>query len=137
MSILYSHNTTLDSIYVNSTSHSSTSTSNTDGADTFFSSFITFSNWKIVNGDDSISTKANSTDITIRDCEFHRGLGVAIGSIGQYKGNFETIERLHVENVTYYGTKHAIYFKTWTGVAVGYPPNGGGGGMGCKLFIFH
>jgi len=28
------------------------------------------------------------------------------------------------------GTKYAGYVKTWTGVQKGYPPNGGGGGLG-------
>lgn len=28
------------------------------------------------------------------------------------------------------------YIKTWTGVQEGYPPNGGGGGLGCKSMDF-
>lgn len=28
-----------------------------------------------------------------------------------------------------------MYFKTWTGDQVGYPPNGGGGGLGCTFHI--
>ncbi|GFF72727.1 alpha-L-rhamnosidase rgxB [Aspergillus lentulus] len=103
---------------------------NTDGADTIYSSHITFNNWTVVNGDDSISTKANSTDILITNSVFYRGLGIAIGSIGQYKDVFETIERVRAENITYYGTLHSLYFKTWTGEQVNYPPNGGGGGLG-------
>lgn len=109
---------------------------NTDGADTMFSSHITFSNWIVDNGDDSISAKANSTDITISNCTFHNGLGIAIGSIGQYKGEFETVERINAKDISFLNTLHAAYFKTWTGEQVGYPPNGGGGGLGCKSLCF-
>lgn len=101
------------------------------------------------NGDDSISFKANSTDITLTNSHFYNGLGVAIGSIGQLKDQFETVERVKVENIVYENTLHAVgylltsasldlpdktqvYFKTWTDDQNGYPPNGGGGGLGCE-----
>ncbi|POS77594.1 polygalacturonase [Diaporthe helianthi] len=129
MSIIHSHNNTLDSIFVNNTGNTVQS-SNTDGADTFFSSDIRFNNWTVYNGDDSISMKANSTDISVTNSKFYNGLGIALGSIGQYKGAFETMERLHFENISYFNTLHAVYFKTWTNDQNGYPPNGGGGGLG-------
>ncbi|EON99159.1 putative exo-rhamnogalacturonase b protein [Phaeoacremonium minimum UCRPA7] len=129
MSIIYSHPVELDSILVNNTGNR-VSSSNTDGADTIRSSHITFNNWTVYNGDDSLSMKANSTDITITNSRFYNGLGIAIGSIGQYKGQFETVERVRVDNITYKNTLHAVYFKTWTADQNGYPPNGGGGGLG-------
>ncbi|EEU41773.1 uncharacterized protein NECHADRAFT_106547 [Fusarium vanettenii 77-13-4] len=113
MSIIYSHRVT-----------------NTDGADTIRSSFIKFDNWTVYSGDDSISLKANSTDVSITNSRFYNGLGIALGSIGQYNKQFETIERLHVDNCSFYNTLHAVYFKTWTDDQNGYPPNGGGGGLG-------
>lgn len=105
---------------------------NTDGADTIRSSHIHFDNWTVYSGDDSISLKANSTDITITNSKFYNGLGVALGSIGQYNGEYETIERLMVRDCYFDNTLHALYFKTWTDDQNGYPPNGGGGGLGCK-----
>jgi polygalacturonase len=132
LSIIHSRNTLFDHIYVNSTSVHASSR-NTDGADTIYSSHITFRNWEVDNGDDSISLKANSTDILIEDSLFHRGLGIAIGSIGQYKDTYETIQRVKARNITYSKTLHAVYFKTWTGEQVNYPPNGGGGGLGCMF----
>ncbi|KAJ6137981.1 hypothetical protein N7471_004467 [Penicillium samsonianum] len=129
MSIINSHNVLLDSILVNNTGNWAQS-SNTDGADTIRSSHITFNNWTVYNGDDSLSMKANSTDITITNSKFHNGLGIAIGSIGQYNDQFETIERITVKNVEYDNTLHAFYIKTWTADQNGYPPNGGGGGLG-------
>ncbi|ELR09441.1 hypothetical protein GMDG_04001 [Pseudogymnoascus destructans 20631-21] len=103
---------------------------NTDGADTIRSSHITFNNWTVYNGDDSLSMKAHSTDITIKNCKFHNGLGIAMGSIGHYNDQYETIERVTAENIEYVNTLHAFYIKTWTADQNGYPPNGGGGGLG-------
>jgi galacturan 1,4-alpha-galacturonidase len=131
MTVIHSKRVTLRDIYVNSTSHTSYPTQNTDGADTIYSDSITFDRWTVVNGDDSISLKANSTDILIKDSTFYRGLGVAIGSIGQYEGAFETIENVTATNITFHNMKHAAYIKTWTGQHVGNPPNGGGDGLGC------
>lgn len=62
----------------------------------------------MINGDDSIALKANSSDITITDCSFEGGLGIAMGSIGQYKDVFETIERVNVDNIEYSGTGYAV-----------------------------
>ena len=135
LSIIHSRNTLFNHVYINSTSTHGSSR-NTDGADTIYSSHITFRNWEVDNGDDSISLKANSTDIVIEDSLFHRGLGIAIGSIGQYKGVWESIERVRVRNVSFSKTLHTVYFKTWTGEQVNYPPNGGGGGLGCMFLHF-
>ncbi|KAL9109086.1 MAG: hypothetical protein Q9227_006177 [Pyrenula ochraceoflavens] len=129
-SIINSSNDLFSNIYVNNTGFDGSKSANTDGSDTMFSDNITYSRWTIVNGDDAISPKANSTNIHISDCDFYNSLGIAIGSIGQYKGNFETVENITATNIRYTNTLHAVYFKTWTGEQVGYPPNGGGGGLG-------
>ncbi|KAF4472576.1 exo-rhamnogalacturonase B [Fusarium albosuccineum] len=129
MSIIYSHHVSLSHILVNNTGNFAQS-SNTDGADTIRSSHIKFDNWTVYSGDDSISLKANSTDVSITNSRFYNGLGIALGSIGQYNDQFETIERLHVDNCHFDNTLHAVYFKTWTDDQNGYPPNGGGGGLG-------
>ncbi|RAL11210.1 putative exo-polygalacturonase [Aspergillus homomorphus CBS 101889] len=130
MSIIYSENLLFDSVYVNNLNTNGGSSRNTDGANTIRSRGITFTNWLVVNGDDSISLKGNSSDITIADSAFSTGLGISIGSIGQYKDEFETVENVRVTNCTYKKTTHAVYVKTWTDDQVGYPPNGGGGGLG-------
>ena len=85
-----------------------TRVANTDGADTIRSSHITFNNWTVYNGDDSLSMKADSTDITFTNCKLYDGLGIAFGSIGQYNGAFETIERIRIENITFENTLHAV-----------------------------
>lgn len=82
------------------------------------------------NGDDSIALKANSTNILIEDCKFYTGLGVAIGSIGQYPDDYEIIENLTARNIEINHMRYGAYVKTWTGIQAGFPPNGGGGGKG-------
>ncbi|KAF2849594.1 glycoside hydrolase family 28 protein [Plenodomus tracheiphilus IPT5] len=129
MSIIRSHDTVWEDIFINNTGNR-VSSSNTDGVDTFFSSNLLFRNLTVYNGDDSFSCKANSTNITLFDSQFYHGLGIAIGSIGQYNDRFETIENIRAENVYFEDTLHAFYVKTWTNDQNGYPPNGGGGGLG-------
>lgn len=130
MNIMYSKNLVLEDIYVNSTSVTEHNTLNTDGADTMYSDNITFSRWSVTNGDDAIALKANSTNIRIYDSEFWDSTGVAIGSMGQFLGHVEHIHGLHVKNVVMHNVQRGCYFKSWTGVQTGFPPNGGGGGTG-------
>jgi galacturan 1,4-alpha-galacturonidase len=138
MTIIHSRNVLLQDIYVNSTSLSHAPARNTDGADTIYSDSIHFDRWTVDNGDDCISMKANSTNIQITNSTFYRGLGIAIGSIGQYNGVYERVENVTATGIVFQHVRNAAYFKTWTGDQVGYPPNGGGGGIGCerKLFYF-
>lgn len=130
MAITYSKGVELNDIYVNNTSTSQWSTLNTDGCDTVYSDSITFRRWFITNGDDAIALKGNSSNISIFDSEFRDGQGVAIGSMGQYNGRFEYITNFYAKNITLVNTAHVSYLKTWAGVSRGYPPNGGGGGVG-------
>lgn len=132
MTIMHSSKVLMEDIYVNSTSHSGNPARNTDGLDTLFSDNITLRRWLVDNGDDGISLKANSTNVVLEDSILRRGQGFALGSIGQYKGAFETIENVTVRNVSMINTNFAVNVKTWTGDQVNYPPNGGGGGLGCK-----
>ncbi|RDW59415.1 glycoside hydrolase family 28 protein [Coleophoma cylindrospora] len=135
MTIIHSENILLEDIYVNSTDTEHAvgfgfSSLNTDGCDTIYVNNITFRGWTVDNGDDSISLKANSTNILIEDCEFYTGLGVAIGSIGQYDDVYEIVENLTARNIGIHNMRYGAYVKTWTGVSTGSPPNGGGGGLG-------
>jgi len=132
MTVFKSENILMQDVYINSTSHSGSPARNTDGVDTIYSNNVHFDRMTIINGDDSISTKANSTNILITNSTFINGLGVALGSIGQYEGVYEILENITARDIICEKTLHAGYVKTWTGERVGYPPNGGGGGLGCK-----
>ncbi|GAV99727.1 pectin lyase-like protein [Lentinula edodes] len=136
MTVIHSENILLENIYVNNTDtehgpgFNYSLIVNTDGADTVYANNITFRGWTVENGDDSIAMKANSTNILIENCNFYTGLGVAIGSIGQYDGAFETIQNVTARNISITNMPFGAYVKTWTGISTGYPPNGGGGGLG-------
>ena len=110
---------------------------NTDGANTMFSDRITFRRWTIENGDDCIAAKANSTNILIEYATFYKGQGVAIGSVGQYHNQFEIVENVTARNIVAYGSRYIARIKTWTGEQNGWPPNGGGGGVGCKCVLIY
>lgn len=135
MTVIHSNNILLQDIYVKSKSKSGTSSVNTDGADTIYADRIHFNRWTVTNGDDGISPKANSTNILVSNSTFIDGSGIALGSVGQYDNVFETIENFTAQDIICKNTLHAVYFKTWTGEQVGYPPNGGGGGLGCEYFL--
>lgn len=130
MAVTYSKHLQFTDIYVNNTSTSQWNTLNTDGVDTVYSDDITFLRWKVTSGDDGIALKGNSSNVKVLDSEFWGGQGLAIGSVGQYNGKYEYINNFFAKNLTMHNTAHAIYLKTWGGVSKGYPPNGGGGGLG-------
>ena len=130
MTLIHSENVLLQDIYVNSTNLKGGPDQNTDGADTIYSNNITFVRWTVDNGDDSISCKANSTNILVENCTFYNGISMAMGSIGQFEGQYEIIENVMARDIYCYKTWYAGYAKTWTGVSQGIPPNGGGGGLG-------
>lgn len=46
------------------------------------------------------------------------------------EGRYEIIENVTVRNIRSYNMRYGVYMKTWTGVSTGYPPNGGGAGLG-------
>ena len=129
MTLINSNNVLLQDIYVNSTNlrgGDQFGPLNTDGADTIYSNNITFARWTVDCGDDNISQKANSTNILMEDCKFYHGSGVALGSIGQFEGQYEFIENVTARNIEMYGPiRQGGYIKTWTGVQKGVPPNGG------------
>jgi polygalacturonase len=133
VTIVGSKKVLLEDIYVNAISSNRNPARNTDGANTMFSDRITFRRWTIQNGDDCIAAKANSTNILIEDSVFHEGQGVAIGSIGQYFDRFETVENVTARNIVAHCSRYIGRIKTWTGEQNDWPPNGGGGGIGCMF----
>ncbi|KAJ7016303.1 pectin lyase fold/virulence factor [Mycena alexandri] len=116
---------------------------NTDGSDTYASKRITYQNWVYQGGDDCIAFKPNSTQITARNVSCTSLNGMTFGSIGQYPDSTSLSRTSFVRNhptaeLEGGGPYSAqldggAYFKSWIGVDVGTPPNGGGGGHGyCK-----
>ncbi|OCH90476.1 pectin lyase-like protein [Obba rivulosa] len=111
---------------------------NTDGIDTFRSDNITMLNWDITLGDDCLAIKGNSTNIFAKNITCRGGTGIAFGSLGQYKNLVDNVENVTIEDVTFHRLdpqiqpimSHGVYFKSWTGTTIGFPPAEGGGGTG-------
>ena len=101
MTIIYAQNIIFEDIYINSTDTERAvgfgfSSLNTDSTNTVYADNITFHRWIVDNGEGSISMTANSTNIIIEDNEFHTGLGIAIGSMGQIRLPFlSSHDRIH------------------------------------------
>ena len=130
MATTWTHNVEFDDIYVNNTSTSKWGTINTDGIDTIYSSNITLRRWSITCGDDGVTLKRNSSNVRLYDSTLYGASGIAMGSIAQHNGEYDFIDGFYAHNITLYDTTHALYVKTWSGTSMGYPPNGGGGGIG-------
>ncbi|KAI1324323.1 glycoside hydrolase family 28 protein [Xylariaceae sp. FL0255] len=135
MTVARSERMLLQDIYVNNTCAPGAGTFsgcnvNTDGCDTVYANNITFLRWTVDNGDDAIALKQNSTNIYVADSKFYNGEGIAFGSIGQYPDQIEIMENFTARNVYASNTAFGCRLKTWTGETEGYPPNGGGGGLG-------
>ncbi|KAK7052352.1 alpha-L-rhamnosidase-like protein [Favolaschia claudopus] len=130
MATTYSNNILFEDFYINNTANNGQSTLNTDGIDTIWSNNVTLRRWDVTCGDDHVALKRNSTNIYVYDAVFRRGQGFAIGSLAQYNGETDIVDTFYARNITLSDTTYAIYFKTWGGRQQGFPPNGGGGGLG-------
>ncbi|KAI0922650.1 hypothetical protein AcV5_009568 [Taiwanofungus camphoratus] len=111
---------------------------NTDGIDTFRSDNISLLNFDITLGDDCLAIKGNSTNIYGKNITCRGGNGVAFGSLGQYYNLFDNVNNVTLEDMTMVhldpkiqpNMGHGVYFKSWTGTTIGFPPVEGGGGPG-------
>ncbi|OSX58334.1 glycoside hydrolase family 28 protein [Postia placenta MAD-698-R-SB12] len=127
---------------------------NTDGIDTFRSDNVSLLNFDMTLGDDCLAIKGNSTNIYARNITCHGGNGIAIGSLGQYSDLFDRVENVTLEDLRVSDVIEneelthkllqilridpsiqpnmgaGVYFKSWTGTRIGFPPDDGGGGLG-------
>ncbi|CAC9889511.1 unnamed protein product [Aureobasidium pullulans] len=139
-----SRNITMNNIYINGTNtdpagNRSNYAINVDGIDTMRVDQMRLENWTFHGGDDCFAPKANSTNMVLRNFTCIGG-GIAFGSVGQYPGHPDFITNISVSDIRvsqkidakYGGAAVAAgaYFKSWVGVEMGNPPQGGGGGTG-------
>ncbi|TQS32732.1 hypothetical protein Golomagni_06945 [Golovinomyces magnicellulatus] len=96
MATTWTHNVEFDDIYVNNTSTGKYGTINTDGIDTIYSSNITLRRWSITCGDDGVTLKRNSSNVSLYDSVFYGGSGIAMGSIAQYNGERFLCSQYHL-----------------------------------------
>lgn len=134
----------LKGIYINGTNtdpagNSSNYEINIDGFNSMRANNLLLEDWSFHGGDDCISPKGNSTNIDIRNVTCVGG-GVAFGSVGQYVESPDYITNVTATNISVAEDVNprtggatnigGAYFKSWVGVSLGAPPQGGGGGTG-------
>ncbi|KAJ5216247.1 uncharacterized protein N7498_002654 [Penicillium cinerascens] len=127
-----SKNVSVTNLFVNATSNSKWGTMNTDGYDSWKSDTLLVENATIINGDDCIAAKGNTTNLYAKNISCEGGTGVTIGSIGQYPDTPDYNLNTTFENVKVKNSMDGAYIKTWQGTQIYTPSNGdwGGGGTG-------
>ena len=132
--IVESHNITADNIYISSTSDDFQANpgnlGNTDGFDTLYSDNVRITNSYVNSGDDCVSFKPGSTNIYVQNLTCVNTAGIAVGSLGQYQGQFDLVENVTARDITLIGSRNGAYLKTYNGLSMYYPPQGGGNGSG-------
>lgn len=102
---------------------------NSDGWDTYRSNRIVIQDSVIVNTDDCVSFKPNSTNVVVQNLDCTGSHGISVGSLGQYKGETDIVENLYIYNISMADASDAARIKVWPGVETAFQDllNGGGG----------
>lgn len=118
-----------DSISIAGGSVSSNPAKNTDGWDTYRSSNIVIQSSTIINQDDCVSFKPNSTLILVQSLTCTGSHGISVGSLGQYPGHYDIVSDVLVTNISLSNVSDGARIKVWPGspAALSGDLQGGGG----------
>ncbi|KAF6834764.1 exopolygalacturonase [Colletotrichum musicola] len=102
---------------------------NSDGWDTYRSDRVVIQDSFIINTDDCVSFKPNSTNVVVQNMDCTGSHGMSVGSLGQYKGETDIVENLYIYNITMANASDAARIKVWPGIETAFQTllNGGGG----------
>lgn len=102
---------------------------NSDGWDTYRSDRVVIQDSVIINTDDCVSFKPNSTNVVVQNLDCTGSHGISVGSLGQYKGQTDIVENLYIYNISMADASDAARIKVWPGVETAFQDllNGGGG----------
>uniref|UniRef100_A0A0W0FB77 galacturonan 1,4-alpha-galacturonidase n=1 Tax=Moniliophthora roreri TaxID=221103 RepID=A0A0W0FB77_MONRR len=114
-----SRNVTYSNITIHAESTSSNGPDNTDGWDTYRSDSVVIKNSVIVNGDDCVSFKPNSTNIFVSNLNCTGSHGISVGSLGQYPQFFDIVENVTSINICMTDARRGPRIKAWAGADVG------------------
>ncbi|PSR80964.1 family 28 glycosyl hydrolase [Coniella lustricola] len=93
---------------------------NTDFFDSLNLDHLTVERTWVNNGDDCFSPKANTTEIYVNTMYCNGSHGQSMGSVGEYSGELDIIENVHIENVWMLNGQFGGRLKSWAGPDVGY-----------------
>ncbi|KAE8453337.1 hypothetical protein EG329_011405 [Mollisiaceae sp. DMI_Dod_QoI] len=126
--IYQSSNVTFNNIKLNSIQSDGSQAHNTDGWDIYRSSNVTISNSHIINGDDCVSLKPNSTNVLVQNLYCQGSHGISMGSVGQYAGVQDIIANVLVKNITMVNAENGARIKAFGGSSSPTSAKGGGNG---------
>jgi polygalacturonase len=99
-----------------------------DGWDIYRSSNVAITNSYIINGDDCVSFKPNSTNILVENLYCSGSHGISVGSLGQYAGTQDIVQNVLVKNVTMVNAENGARIKAFGGSSSATSTSGGGNG---------
>lgn len=126
--IYQSSNVTFNNINLHSIQQSGSQAQNTDGWDIYRSDTVSITNSYIINGDDCVSLKPNSTNVLVENLYCSGSHGISMGSVGEYAGVQDIIENVLVKNVTMVNAENGARIKAFGGSASATSTKGGGNG---------
>ncbi|KAI0642765.1 pectin lyase-like protein [Trametes meyenii] len=111
--VYQSTNVTYKNIHIRSQSYSTSPTANSDGWDIYRSSYVTIRDSVVVNDDDCVSFKPNSTDIVVENMLCNGSHGISVGSLGQAKTDI--VANVLVTNITMLNAQNGARIKVFGG----------------------
>jgi galacturan 1,4-alpha-galacturonidase len=123
-----SRNVTFDNINLHSIQSSGKQAQNTDGWDIYRSDLVSITNSNIINGDDCVSFKPNTTNVLVENLYCQGSHGISVGSLGQYAGVQDIVANVLVKNVTMVDAENGARIKAFGGSASATSTTGGGSG---------
>jgi polygalacturonase len=123
-----SSNVTFNNINLHSIQSDGSQAQNTDGWDIYRSSGVSITNSYIINGDDCVSFKPNTTNALVENLYCSGSHGISVGSLGQYAGVEDYVSNVLVKNVTMVNAENGARIKAFGGNSSPTSTSGGGNG---------
>ncbi|KAK7460923.1 hypothetical protein VKT23_008851 [Stygiomarasmius scandens] len=112
-------NVVFTNITIHAESTSKNDVKNTDGWNTYRSDNVTIKDSVIVNGDDCVSFKPNSTNIFVSNLDCTGSHGISVGSLGQFPGMFDIVRNVTAVDIRMSDAQNGARIKAWAGPNVG------------------
>ncbi|KAF8806610.1 glycoside hydrolase family 28 protein [Phlegmacium glaucopus] len=108
-----------NNISIHSVSTSTHGAANTDGWNIYRSDTVSILNSVIVNGDDCVAFKPNTTNVLVENLDCTGSHGISVGSLGQYPGIYDIVENVLAKNINMTNAQNGARIKTFAGPNVG------------------
>ena len=89
---------------------------------------MSITNSYIINGDDCVSFKPNTTNALVQNLYCQGSHGISVGSLGQYAGTEDIVANVLVKNVTMVSAENGARIKAFGGNPSSTSTSGGGSG---------